>query len=239
MEIYRRAARTLGCHADGDNLINVQAFLLAGLYKGQLGEVRESLNWINIAGRVCQNLLRRYNLTDLSNFTAHPSAEDVLKKRQSRVQEPIHNLILLATWTSIQLESDILAELPLPSSGIQAYEDVIPWPLQMPGIKAYKRLLPELGRQAYDCSGENILVSSTRHNCGCASAWIEFRPNCMEMRASHHHPRMSGKLYENISSCCVLGGIVCPLLWDGMTMIHLRKIFLQQGYGQNTGEHTM
>lgn len=38
------------------------------------------------------------------------------------------NPLVFTFWTCLQLESDILAELPLPYSGILAYEDKIPYP---------------------------------------------------------------------------------------------------------------
>jgi hypothetical protein len=59
---YAKAAEILGEQGDGNDLIHAQMFLLAGLYKGQLARVKESMSWITIAGRAIQSLLDRYKL---------------------------------------------------------------------------------------------------------------------------------------------------------------------------------
>lgn len=49
---FAQAAAILGDNFHGNKLIHAQAFLLAGLYYGQLGRVMESWAWINAACRV-------------------------------------------------------------------------------------------------------------------------------------------------------------------------------------------
>lgn len=138
---YLAATRILGPWIDRNHLLGAQAFILAGLYKAQLGKVYESMNWITTAGRVCQVLLRQYGLLTPRCTDMQIVDSKLSKEMQSRVKGPVHNLILLCTWTTIQLESDILAELPLVPSGIQAHEDLIPWPTSIPGATAYDAVL--------------------------------------------------------------------------------------------------
>ena len=51
---YAKATEILGNVHCGNDLSHVQAFLLAGLFMGQLGRVLESWSWINSACRACQ-----------------------------------------------------------------------------------------------------------------------------------------------------------------------------------------
>ena len=48
--------------------------------------------------------------------------------RQRPIGDKERSLIILASWTALQLESDILAELSLPPSGIQTIENMLPVP---------------------------------------------------------------------------------------------------------------
>ena len=68
---YAKAAEILGDQGDGNDLIHAQMFLLAGLYKGQLARVKESMSWITMAGRVIQTLLDRYKLYNDNYWTAY------------------------------------------------------------------------------------------------------------------------------------------------------------------------
>ncbi|TKA66512.1 hypothetical protein B0A49_10703 [Cryomyces minteri] len=111
---YAIATEILGTQLGGNDLCHAQAFLLAGLYAGQLARVMESWTWINAACRACRILVRREGL-------AHEPVPLPLSKRK--------DLTKLAFWTCLQLESDILAELDLPSSGISRYEDNVSLPL--------------------------------------------------------------------------------------------------------------
>ncbi|KAI9883923.1 MAG: hypothetical protein M1823_004293 [Watsoniomyces obsoletus] len=109
---YAYATEILGNLQGGNELAHVQAGLLAGLYAGQLGRVLESWKWINWACTSCQVLVRRTTFN---------------KEAEQR-----NNLIIVAFWTCLQLESDILAELDLPPSGISRLEEVMPFPLLQP-----------------------------------------------------------------------------------------------------------
>lgn len=135
---YLEAMRLLDtCEEHGD-LIMVHIYLLAALYKGQFGEVYESITWLNKAGNVCRKLLiDRGLLTGAHDFCV-PRSEQDLHAMQSRVREDIDDRILLASWSTIQLESDILAELPLPPSELRSHEDNIPWPNRLPDVEVYK-----------------------------------------------------------------------------------------------------
>ncbi|KAH0555710.1 hypothetical protein GP486_006345, partial [Trichoglossum hirsutum] len=94
---YALATEILGPLMGGNDLPHVQAGLLAGLYCGQLGRVLESWKWINWACVSCQVLLRKSMINNEQNLTR---------------KEPI----ICAFWTCLQLESDVLAELDLPSN---------------------------------------------------------------------------------------------------------------------------
>ncbi|KAI9812570.1 MAG: hypothetical protein M1827_004559 [Pycnora praestabilis] len=106
---YAYATDILGNLHGGNELSHIQANLLAGLYAGQLARVLESWRWINSACTACQVIIR-------------PAKFD-LEKDEARKE-----MVIFAFWTCLQLESDILAELDLPHSGISRYEDTIPLP---------------------------------------------------------------------------------------------------------------
>lgn len=122
---YAKAAEILGDQGDGNDLIHAQMFLLAGLYKGQLARVKESMSWITMAGRAVRTLLDRYKLYNDRYDVAYGDVRGRFEKGQGKITDLRQNLIVLASWTCLQLESDILAELPLPSSGMQNIEDVL------------------------------------------------------------------------------------------------------------------
>lgn len=102
---YAYATDILGNLHGGNELTYIQADLLAGLYAGQLARVFESWSWINSACRACQVLVRPGKL----NMEA---------------SDPYTDLVKFTFWTCLQLESDILAELDLPASGITRYEQL-------------------------------------------------------------------------------------------------------------------
>lgn len=99
---YGQAVGILGELHGGNELPHVQAFLLAGLYMGQLARVFESWSWIYSAGTAIQILL---------------------KQDDSVATEEYKDSVRLAYWTCLQLESDVLAELDLLHSGISRLED--------------------------------------------------------------------------------------------------------------------
>jgi hypothetical protein len=101
---YATAASMLGEFPGGLDVSYIQANLLAGLYMGQLARVVASHAYISNACRACQVLIEspEYN---------SPTITFIRK-----------NLIRFAFWTCLQLESDILAEVLLPPSGITRHE---------------------------------------------------------------------------------------------------------------------
>ncbi|KAL2835608.1 hypothetical protein BJY01DRAFT_69314 [Aspergillus pseudoustus] len=102
LALYAFAARILAT-CGTTSLSFVQAALLAGLYTGQLAHPFKSHDWILQAARACLVLIRppRYNPLPSSQWK---------------------DLVNFAFWTCLQLESDILAELDLPASGVSRYE---------------------------------------------------------------------------------------------------------------------
>jgi Fungal Zn(2)-Cys(6) binuclear cluster domain len=104
LSYFAVAADILGELPGGVDVSHIQANLLAGLYMGQLARILPSHYYIAVACRACQILIES---TDY----------------KSRVmREARRNLINFAFWSCLQLESDILAEVELPPSGITRYE---------------------------------------------------------------------------------------------------------------------
>jgi hypothetical protein len=137
---YAKAAEILGDQGDGNDLVHAQVFLLAGLYKGQLARVTESLSWITKAGRVLQALLDRYKLYNDNYWIAYGDVRRQHEKGQKLITGMRQNLIVLASWTCFQLESDILTELSLPPSGIQNIQDLLLMPYNPVEEETYEGL---------------------------------------------------------------------------------------------------
>lgn len=104
---FARAADILGEHAGGNDVSHVQANLLAGLYMGQLARVLPSHYYISAACRACMVLV---------------DSTDYKSNDPKRMPRSRRDLINFAFWSCLQLESDILAEVELPPSGISRYE---------------------------------------------------------------------------------------------------------------------
>ena len=154
---YAKAAEILGDQGDGNDLVHAQMFLLAGLYKGQLARVKESMSWITMAGRAILILLDRYKLYNDNYWTAFGNLSKIWEKGQSQIKDKRSNLIVLASWTCLQLESDILAELRLPSSGIQNIENLLIFPHKVPEDESYDALDTDGKQDDHD----NILLFYT------------------------------------------------------------------------------
>ncbi|KAK4556162.1 hypothetical protein LTR86_006859 [Recurvomyces mirabilis] len=147
---YAKAAEILGDQADGNDLVHAQMFLLAGLYKGQLARVKESMSWLTMAGRAVLSLLDRYKLYNDNYWNGTGDVSKKLEQGQKLIKDKRANMIVLASWTCLQLESDILAELPLPSSSIQSVEDMLLLPHKVPEDETYGGLDPEADDGDYD-----------------------------------------------------------------------------------------
>jgi hypothetical protein len=142
LSYYAKATQMIGDQVDGNDLIHAQIFLLAGLFKGQLARVKESMSWFQMAGRAVLGLLDRHKLyRDIYWLKPGQALKDD-DKGQVRIQDSRHVLIVIAAWSCLQLETDILAELNFPSSGIQEKAPVLLLPLKTP---PNKEDIPELG----------------------------------------------------------------------------------------------
>ncbi|KAI0388322.1 hypothetical protein F5Y17DRAFT_470502 [Xylariaceae sp. FL0594] len=117
LEYFALASDIMGADYDVFDLRHVHVHILAGLYQGQLGRVLDSWEHITSASRKLQVVLRPSlsRLTQLQEGVCGPESRR-------------DNQLALAFWTCLQLESDILAELPLPQSGILQYETQMPYP---------------------------------------------------------------------------------------------------------------
>ena len=101
---FNVAADILGELPGGADVSHIQAYLLAGLYMGQLARIIPCHFYINKACIAAQILIES---------TAYVQKTMNLSRR---------NLINFAFWSCVQLESDIAAELELPLSGIFRHE---------------------------------------------------------------------------------------------------------------------
>ncbi|KAI5308047.1 hypothetical protein KEM55_006713 [Ascosphaera atra] len=110
MAYYAFASDILGSHEGRTDLPFAQACILAGLYAGQVAHPFTSHAWLSKASRACQMLVRSSNYPLLPDESLHK------------------HLISFAFWTCQQLESDILAELDLPHSGLSRYENIVKFP---------------------------------------------------------------------------------------------------------------
>ncbi|RMZ86096.1 hypothetical protein DV737_g75, partial [Chaetothyriales sp. CBS 132003] len=106
---FAKAADILGEFPGGADISHVQANLLAGLYMGQLARVFPSHHYISVACHACQILIKS---------TEYKEG----KLNEAKMSKSRRNLINFAFWSCLQLESDILAEVDLPPSGITRYE---------------------------------------------------------------------------------------------------------------------
>jgi hypothetical protein len=118
LEYFAYATDILGNQLGAyNNMKNVYANIFASLYYGQLERSMQSYAHINIASNKLLVILR-------------PSMDKLrrLMTANAMPTETKYNQLCLAFWTCLQLESDIIAELPLPPSGLLSYEDDMPRP---------------------------------------------------------------------------------------------------------------
>lgn len=101
---FTKAADILGEMPGGVDVSHVQANLLAGLYMGQLARILPSHWYIGNACKACQIIIQS------------------TPYRERKISEARRNLINFAFWSCLQLESDILAEVEIPASGIVSKE---------------------------------------------------------------------------------------------------------------------
>jgi len=75
-----------------------------------------------------QILLDKYKLYNAQYWGAFSDVRRQHEIGQKTIKDKRRSMIVLAAWTCLQLESDILAELRLPSSGIQGVENLLLMP---------------------------------------------------------------------------------------------------------------
>ena len=159
LSYYAPATDILGNLHGSNDLAHVQAYLLAGLFMGQMARTFESFNWISSACRACRFLVREYVI-----MFCFVDCTDRSSPSLAAEKDPRKNMIRFAFWTCSQLErsvpvlcssqekhklnlaSDILAELDLPRSGIPS------------GVVAYPRgyIEPE-DYNSWDCAETQVM----------------------------------------------------------------------------------
>lgn len=131
---YAYGVRIIGPKSMFTTLEEAQAGLLAGLYMGQLADPVESFGWIKRAADACIVLTRKYGVFFCPVPIVFPpkepgTNESVPRDNYQSLPKGRHkSLCEFAYWTNLQLESDILAELPLPGSGITKVETQVQLP---------------------------------------------------------------------------------------------------------------
>lgn len=126
---FGKASEILGDQGAGQDLVHAQMFLLAALYTGQLARVQESMAWLSRAGQVCLQLIDRHDLykpVELIGRRGSQIDQAALDKYadflDQKFSDKRNRLVVIASWSTLQLESDILAELKFPASGISGIE---------------------------------------------------------------------------------------------------------------------
>ncbi|KAK7424360.1 hypothetical protein QQZ08_008618 [Neonectria magnoliae] len=139
LEYFAYATDILGNHSGAyNNMKNVYVNIFAGLYHGQLGRPMESFAFIHKASHKLQVIMR-------------PSLDKLrrIKRNSEFIQETKYNQLALTFWTCLQLESDLIAELQLPPSGLLSYEEDMPHP-NMSLLEGYnQRILDSYPGQLY------------------------------------------------------------------------------------------
>jgi hypothetical protein len=130
LEYFAYASDILGNFNGAYNSMDeVYASIFAGLYYGQLNRPLESFSFIHRAGHKLQVIMRP-SFDKLRGF----------KQRSELITQPRYNRLALAFWTCLQLEADLIAELPLPPSGLLSYEEDMPHP-NMSLVRGYDQLV--------------------------------------------------------------------------------------------------
>lgn len=113
---FALATDILGNQMAGSSLQHVHANILAGLYHAQLARIMESAAYISNACRALQVILR----PRLDRFRKVIDEQKIIESKD--------NPLIFAFWTCLQLESDIVAEIPCPQTGILTFEEDMPGP---------------------------------------------------------------------------------------------------------------
>jgi hypothetical protein len=141
LEYFAYATDILGNHTGAYNSMrDIYANIFAGLYLGQLARPMESFAFIHKASHKLQVIMRP-SLNRLQRIKAEHKLMDDEDQR--------YNQLALTFWTCLQLESDLIAELQLPPSGLLSYEDGMPHP-NMSLLKGFdQRVLDSYPGQLY------------------------------------------------------------------------------------------
>lgn len=199
IEYYNMGKRFIGIpmEDEDEDLLQAQFYLLAALYQGQVGKVRQSMKWITKAGRTSLVLLRRNGL--LFNFDSKTTTDMKLSTHLQRQLRPADELIVLAAWTCVQLEGDILADLHLPSSGLAEYEENIPRVFNIPNADDYYERATGLGSQSTRYTSHSVSISYM------SQLWLRQQLNLMQhqlygaSRSSRSHQELRDYLEEHQS----------------------------------------
>ncbi|KAF2402514.1 hypothetical protein EJ06DRAFT_343294 [Trichodelitschia bisporula] len=214
---FASALHILSTIIAGTDIIHAQAFLLAGLYYGQLGKVMESWTWISNASRVT-NILRMKNQEYLRMDPTPLDPENQFSLQPDKLDDDA-TLILMLCWSTLQLESDIRAEFDrLPSSGLQWAENHLKIPATAVGVPLRKLSLPT----GEDVDWEEAVLLYSAH------IWVRLLLNRTHMALYAHNlnatPVTKAKEDSRLSWADADAGMLWHSLaqWRSMLPIHLQ-----------------
>ncbi|KAF9769018.1 hypothetical protein IL306_013624 [Fusarium sp. DS 682] len=178
LEYFAYATDILGNQTGAYNMKDVYANIFAGLYHGQLGRPMESFAFIHRASHKLQVIMR-------------PSIDRMqrIKRNSEFIQKTSDNQLALMFWTCLQLESDLIAELQLPPSGLLSSRTLIKshasspnFPsvssefrqdITAPVIRPKARTHADIDHQVIELAkkGHKALIESTRAFHGLGDKW--------------------------------------------------------------------
>lgn len=100
-------------------------------------------------------LLDRYKLYSERYWDEYAPSHEQHKKGQKPVTYQCSNLVALVSWSCLQLEVDILAEIDLAHSGIRDLIDLLPIPSELTGGEIYEALTRDGG---WNSVGHNDVI---------------------------------------------------------------------------------
>lgn len=130
---YAEAASILGHCIGRRGLDAVHAYIMAGLYWGQMGFVLQAADWIHMGGNAVIEVLHTMPAEDIT-LSLDPSRSMVESVPSTkRVTQTERDLFLFSFWTLQQMEGDILAELErLAPSGLATHQQINGLDIRLP-----------------------------------------------------------------------------------------------------------
>lgn len=129
LEYFALATDILGNEKTGETMQHVWTWLLGGLYWGQMGRVHDSIDYIQTASRKLHSIMEP-KMERLRGYKQWLMGLEKPKEGSGKqyILTLEDNQYLIAFWTCLQLESDIIAELRYLPSILLSYDEALPYP---------------------------------------------------------------------------------------------------------------